>query len=395
MNISISGSLGSGKSTVCKILNERGFELVSAGQIFRKTAERMKITINELNRLAEDDESYDRMVDISIREKGCLAEFTIFDSRMAWYFLPNSFKVFLYLDTDIAAERVFNGEKRVAEDYKTVEEAKEALVLRANREKKRYEDMYEVDIYDMSNYDLVIDVAGKTPDEVIDELMARYRGYQFEQKKCRLYYWYIDDNKRLHGNVTHRDDFFDGEIIHTTSVQKLEYDEESQTIIFETKNSTYFASLRYWDRDKQNEYKAIYHAFPELEDIKNVKVENVEFPSIDPGNVLVRFANFNEAMFNSMYCVRNVGEEPVNYIAAPHIGNFSDSFIIFTKDFKIDLRYYWDFGIRKFYRLECDGMPLWFENVGDRAIFIGMRGSEEIILRPGERKLIDKDKYIE
>lgn len=394
MNITISGSLGSGKSTVCNSLNERGFELVSAGQIFRKTAERMNITINELNRLAEEDDSYDRKVDISIREKGCLAEFTIFDSRMAWYFVPNSFKVFLYLDADIAADRVFNGDKRVAENYKNVEEAKESLVLRASREKKRYEELYQVDIFDMSNYDLVVDVAGKTPSDVIDEIMAGYESYKYEEKKCRLYYWYVDDDKHLHGNVTHRDDFFDGEKIHTSSVQQIECDEEKQMVIFRTRNTSYYCYLKYWDDEKQNIYKSIEFAYPELADLKKAKEEIVESYPIEPGNVLVRFSNFDEAMFNSLYCIRHEGEDPVECISSAHVGTYSDSFLIYTKDFKIDLRYYLDFGIRKFYRMETDGMPLWFENVGDRAIFIGMGGSEEIILRPGERKLIDKDKYV-
>ena len=353
MNISISGSLGSGKSTICKILNERGFELVSAGQIFRKTAERMKITINELNRLAEEDDSYDRMVDISIREKGCLAEFTIFDSRMAWYFVPNSFKVFLYLDADIAAERVFYGEKRVAEDYKTIEEAKEALILRANREKKRYEDMYEVDIYDMSNYDLVIDVAGKTPEEVIEEIMVGYERYKQEEKKCRLYYWYVDDDKHLHGNVTHRSDFFDGEKIHTSSVQKIDYDERNKIVIFTTRNTNYYCCLKYWDINKQSAYRSVEFAFPELEDLKKAKEEIVELSPIEPGNVLVRFSNFDEAMFNSLYCVKNVGEEPVEYISSPHVGTFSDSFLVYTKDFKIDIRYYVDYGSHGGNRTAC------------------------------------------
>jgi hypothetical protein len=246
----------------------------------------------------------------------------------------------------------------------------------------------------MSNYYLIIDVAGKTSDDVIEEIMAEYSRYKIEQKKCRLYHWYIDDYKYLHGNVTHRSDFYDGEKIHTTSVQKVSYAKEAKIVIFRTRNNSYYCCLKSWDVEKQNTYKIIESAFPELEELKKVKEEIVELPPIEPGNVLVRFSNFDENMFNSLYCVRKVGEDPVEYISSAHVGTFSDSFLVYTKDYKIDIRFYWDCGIKKFYRLESDGLPLWFENVGDRAIFIGMGGSEEIILRPGERKLIDKEKYV-
>lgn len=177
MNISVSGNPGSGKTTVCALLKDKGYNIVSEGEIFRQIAKKMNISINEMNRMAEEDEEYHRMVDMRIRQKGDLAEKTIFDSRMAWYFVPFSFKVFLYLDANIAAERVFKGEKRVAETYGSIEDAREALVIRANREQERYEKLYQVNIYDMTNYDLIIDTAGKTPGQIVDMIIAGLEEY--------------------------------------------------------------------------------------------------------------------------------------------------------------------------------------------------------------------------
>ena len=50
MLISITGRLGSGKSTVCGILNQKyGFEIFSTGTINREFARRLGITTLELN----------------------------------------------------------------------------------------------------------------------------------------------------------------------------------------------------------------------------------------------------------------------------------------------------------------------------------------------------------
>ena len=38
MNITITGNLGSGKSSIGKVLKEKGYEIVSTGNIFRELA---------------------------------------------------------------------------------------------------------------------------------------------------------------------------------------------------------------------------------------------------------------------------------------------------------------------------------------------------------------------
>ena len=81
--------------------------------------------------------------------------------------------------------------------------------------------------------------------------------------------------------------------------------------------------------------------------------------------------------------------KPVKYRSNVHVGNYKDSYIINSYDYKIDIRYFWNWGIEKFYRLETNGMPLWFENVGYKTIYIGLGEGKELILRPKERKQIN------
>ena len=51
MNIKLTGNLGSGKTTICNILKERGYEIVSTGKIFRQIAEEKNVSVIELNKM--------------------------------------------------------------------------------------------------------------------------------------------------------------------------------------------------------------------------------------------------------------------------------------------------------------------------------------------------------
>lgn len=212
--------------------------------------------------------------------------------------------------------------------------------------------------------------------------------------KHRLYYWYVDNELRLHGNITHHPDFFDGDEVTSIPLAQGIVDEEKGEIVFCTESSKYYCKLAYWDIEKQKKHKQIkklvsdYKKLLGLSEILMAKIRGKSV--IEPGNILVRFSNFDPAMFNSLYCVLNDGDEPVEYRSDAHTGMNKDSYIINTFDYSIDIRYFYGWGIERFYRMETAGMPLWFENVGDRTIIIGLGGEEEIILRSGERRLIDK-----
>lgn len=86
MLMSITGKLGSGKSTVCSILKEKyGFEIFSTGTINREYARRLGITTLELNERLKSDPALDKEIDgtvtkLSIEKKD---EKLVFDSRMA------------------------------------------------------------------------------------------------------------------------------------------------------------------------------------------------------------------------------------------------------------------------------------------------------------------------
>lgn len=182
INITIAGDLGSGKSTVANhLINNINYRIESAGLIFRRLAEQHGMSAKEFNQFIESNPKYDNMVDDTIKEMGEKEENIIFDSRLAWYFVPKSFKIYMYVDVDTATERIFNDKGRVSESYSDMATAKKEIIERRESEVLRYKTFYNIDINNYSNYDFIIDTSHATKDEVNDAVLSNFKA--FEQGK--------------------------------------------------------------------------------------------------------------------------------------------------------------------------------------------------------------------
>lgn len=171
--ISITGDLGSGKSTVMGILSSRHeVTRVSTGVILRKLAQEEGMTIEEFNRHIEGNPAYDKKIDDYLASYESVDGNFIFDSRLAWHFVPSTLSFYLKVDPRVAAERVFNA-GRADEGYKSVDEALDKLTARRKSEALRYKNFYGLDILNLSNYDCVIDTTSLTPEEVARAIEER------------------------------------------------------------------------------------------------------------------------------------------------------------------------------------------------------------------------------
>ncbi len=181
MHITMTGNLGSGKSTLCKLLNEKyQFEIYSTGKVQRELARQMNMTTLELNQFMCSDKKYDKMIDdetarISRENKD---KDIVFDSRLAWHFVEHSFKVFVSVSLDVAAERVMNDQRGAEEKYATFEEARKLLAERASTEKDRYRDIYNLNYMDFSNYNLVIDSTYCLPEKIVEIILKEAKEYE-------------------------------------------------------------------------------------------------------------------------------------------------------------------------------------------------------------------------
>ena len=176
--ISLAGDLGSGKSTVGAILAKKlNLKKVSIGSIQREMAANMGMDTGAFNVYMETHPEFDKILDDKLKEYEKSSGNYLFDSRMAWHFVPSAFSVYMAIDGKIAAARVYNA-RRETEQYSSVDEAFNKIAKRRESEKERYKNVYGVDITDMNNYDFVVTVDGKTPDEVANEIISAYLNKQ-------------------------------------------------------------------------------------------------------------------------------------------------------------------------------------------------------------------------
>ena len=174
--ISLGGELASGKGTVSKILMEElNFGVYKNGDYFRKLARDMGMDVTEFNMYVEKHPEIDRQIEYSATEYAKEHDNFIIDARLGWYAVPESFKVYLKVDINVAAQRALNDETRKSsENFSTLEEQKADIEKRYKLENERYFKLYGVRKEDESNYDFVLDTTHLTPREVADKIKEAY-----------------------------------------------------------------------------------------------------------------------------------------------------------------------------------------------------------------------------
>ncbi|MHB1493417.1 MAG: (d)CMP kinase [Thermoplasmataceae archaeon] len=162
MRITISGTIGSGKSTVASILSRMtGYKVFSGGYFFRKAAEDHGMTVEEFNRFLESDPTFDTKLNNNIKKFLSDNDNIIVESRLigwlSWRGKIPAFRVFLDADID---ERVRRVQKRDSS-----EETKNLLLDREESEIKRFREFFEIDFSDKRIYDLVLNTDSITAEE--------------------------------------------------------------------------------------------------------------------------------------------------------------------------------------------------------------------------------------
>ena len=176
MKITITGSLYSGKSCAAKAISEAlDYTYFSVGELQRKLAVEKGMSITEYNKYMQDN-NLDSGVDDNTIKIGREMENFIFDARLAWYFIPDSFKIYLKVENDVAVERAMKSERGNSERYTSKQEAMEGIIERRRLEVTRFKDIYNIDIERDSNYDLIIDTSHITMEDVIQKILGEVRG---------------------------------------------------------------------------------------------------------------------------------------------------------------------------------------------------------------------------
>jgi cytidylate kinase len=156
MLVTISGPPGSGTSTAARRLAAAaGLEHVSGGDLFRSLADERGLSLAELNERAETDDTIDRDLDRRLRATAVERDDVVLESRLAGWMAGGHADLKCWLDAPIAvrAERIADREDKSAAAARVETEEREAS------EAARYAGYYDIDIDDLSIYDLTLNTA--------------------------------------------------------------------------------------------------------------------------------------------------------------------------------------------------------------------------------------------
>jgi cytidylate kinase len=189
LNITITGDLGSGKSSIakelCKMLDYKYF---STGMIQRQIGKEKGMNTLELNYFSEGNESIDKYIDDLVIKLNDDEEPYVIDSRMAWHFINNSFKIYLTTNPIIAARRVNSDNHRDNEPLiEDIYKKSLNLLERRAAEDKRFKIKYGVDCSDLNNFDLVIDTTIPAIEEISRMIFQLY--LEFSKKATINKFW--------------------------------------------------------------------------------------------------------------------------------------------------------------------------------------------------------------
>ncbi len=165
--ITIFGLSGTGKSTAGKMLASKlGYEFMSTGNMFRAYATSLGMTLAELEVASEETDLHDKQLDKNTTEYGETHDGFVFESRLAWYFIPDSFKIHLISPFDVRVSRIAQREE------KAFETAKDETMHRETSSFRRYKDYYGLkDIPNSKNFDLVVDTEHNNPEQVVQIIL--------------------------------------------------------------------------------------------------------------------------------------------------------------------------------------------------------------------------------
>ena len=187
MIITLNGEEGSGKTTVTKRLADAlSYKFFYTGQIFRDLAKKRDLTVGEYSILGETDVTVDKEIDDYVVDLSKKNDDFIIDSRMAWHFIPNSIKIYLKVDREVGAQRVYENlqeknDRNEVRNNLTPEQLMNKMLERKNSDSKRYLMYYGTDIHDLKNYDFVLDTSNLNRDQVFDKIMIFIKSKMHEE----------------------------------------------------------------------------------------------------------------------------------------------------------------------------------------------------------------------
>ncbi len=174
MIISLSGAQGSGKSTIAQMLAVKlNWPRYYVGGFRREAAKARGLTLAQYNALGEEDFSTDREFDEFQKKLGETKDNFIIEGRTSWYFIPHSVKIYLDVNPDEGAKRIFShlqqkNDRNEDENLDSWQAVKASNERRLASDNLRYQKYYGFNVHEHKHYDFCLDTSSLSIDEVFD-----------------------------------------------------------------------------------------------------------------------------------------------------------------------------------------------------------------------------------
>ena len=172
MKITIFGLAGTGTSTIGKLLAKKlNYKFKSSGNMIREIAKQRNQTIYEFEKeiISDSNFKFDIQLDNKIEEFGRNNKEFILESRLAWHFIPDSFKIKLTCDKEESYKRITKRENI------PINKAKKKTIQRANGIIERYSKVYPHIQFPPQDekFNIIIDTTKISPEEIVSKIMQK------------------------------------------------------------------------------------------------------------------------------------------------------------------------------------------------------------------------------
>ena len=172
MKITISSLPGAGSSTAARLLAKQlNIPRIDAGEIWDAIAAERGLDVLGLNLAAEKDKSIDVALDEKMLEYARAPGDRLLEARLIGWLCAqhhiDALKVWVECPLPIRAARV------AAREHADLTTMIGETETRETSEAKRYKMFYDIDMHDLSIYDLVIDSSQRAPEAIVDAVVAQ------------------------------------------------------------------------------------------------------------------------------------------------------------------------------------------------------------------------------
>src|ERR1700726_1427864 len=170
LKIAISSHSGCGNTTATNNVG-RTLGLTVLNYTFRDLARDLDIPFEEIQRQAAKSRIYDFLTDLKLMRTS-LQPCVVVGSRLAGWLVDADLRVWLHAPLEARAKRIF---QREADKHASYESVLYRTLQSDEQNRKRYLEVYGIDINDRSDFDIIINTEKLTAEQVSSLIIAAAR----------------------------------------------------------------------------------------------------------------------------------------------------------------------------------------------------------------------------